>query len=203
MSHAWYRAGTCSTALYVLVIMLQANQTGRKCDRGMNQLLQPNPGNPRGHSSVRARCLRPRTATSVQSWWAQGPPSARRLMMARRRRQVSPCRMARVPRRPGFRRTGAAHVLPGAGVHQARAGQGHTVASMQNPTCTVGAHMRVGQAGRQIMCPCCTSNRAMGFTQPAILNSHSTAWALSCHAPLTRQALERRVLQSTGHPNGT
>lgn len=185
--------------------MLQAKRIKNctKCDCGMNQLLQPNPGDPRGHSSVRARCPRPRTATSVQSWWAQGPPSARRLMMAGRRRQVSSCRMARVQRRPGFRRTGAAHVSPGSGVHQARAGQGHTVASMQNPTRTVGAHMEMGQAGRQVLCPCCTPGSTVTFTLPAILNSRSTAWALSCHAPLTRQPLERRVLQSTGHPNGT
>lgn len=162
-----------------------------------------NPGNSRGHSSVRARCPRPLTATWVQSWWAQGPPSARRLMMAGRRRQVSPCRMARAQRLPGFRRTGAAHVSPGAGVHQARAGQGHTVASMQNPAYTVRAHMRMGQAGTQIMCIAAQSSSALGFTLPAIPNSRSAAWALPCHAPLTMQPLERRVPQSTGHPNGT
>ena len=38
MSHAWYCAGTFSTASYVLVIMLQAKRikTGRKCDLSMN-----------------------------------------------------------------------------------------------------------------------------------------------------------------------
>lgn len=174
----WHVQQGIIRAVYVLVIMLQAKRikTGTKCDCGMNQLLQPNPGNPRGHSSVRARCLLPRTATSVQSWWAQGPPSARRLMMAGRRRQVSPCRMARVQRRPGFRRTGAAHVSPGAGVHQARAGQGHSCFHAEPYMHRGSAHEN--GAGRQA-CAHATHQAALWLSH--CLQSHTAAAQLGHH----------------------